>query len=507
MGHLVDRELARAIAVADRDDPYWRMNDLLAHRAAVPEAENAAIVVSNAAKLLPRGQTFTAANWKKNRDGLKATPANVRLDDKLVESLHGELNECHEALLVARTLAGYTRGRYELQVTPNIIDTPLPQGVRINEIAWLLTADSAMRAHEHDLEGSLDSCRAIFGASRSLGDEPFAISQLVRVSKGIEALAAIRRVAAQGEPSDRALARIQELLLDEMDQPLMLFGLKGERGTWVEIVRRIGAGEVTLGELSNDLSKFDPHARRDPVTPWSKLYFDHQQAVMLEWMNDAVFIERQPYAQRLRRWYKWEGRFHVKQYSIAFWTQLLPLKLFPAVYACFFGAIQFRADLGATAILVAAERDRRKTGKWPESIAAIDQSILANAPGDPYSGQPFHFERRAGELVIYSVGLNLKDEKGERDPKLHLKGGPDDVTALRMGCVSARPIFCRPRRDGLSTTWSARFSTPPPLRITAATLLLPMLAREDCAITPPSLRPIGQKRCNRCRVFVRLLAR
>jgi hypothetical protein len=98
--------------------------------------------------------------------------------------------------------------------------------------------------------------------------------------------------------------------------------------------------------------------------------------------------------------------------------------------------IRYQADLGATAILIAAERHRRKTGNWPASISAIDRDILPNAPLDPFTGGAFHMERHDGQLVIYSVGLNLEDEHG-KEAKRGNPAGPDDISA-RAWDVSLR---------------------------------------------------------------------
>ena len=48
-----NRRLADAIAVADRNDPHWRLNDLLAHREEVPEEENSAVILADLRALLP----------------------------------------------------------------------------------------------------------------------------------------------------------------------------------------------------------------------------------------------------------------------------------------------------------------------------------------------------------------------------------------------------------------------------------------------------------------------
>ena len=59
----------------------------------------------------------------------------------------------------------------------------------------------------------------LLSIGRSIGDEPFLISQLVRIAIGTVAMKSTRRVLGQGEPSDAALARLQALVLDELAQP------------------------------------------------------------------------------------------------------------------------------------------------------------------------------------------------------------------------------------------------------------------------------------------------
>jgi hypothetical protein len=433
VGSVVDTETARASAAADRDDPFWRINDVLGHRAAVPDAENSAAVVMRVAARLPKyfppdGSTATFEVLKMHQELLMLMTDNERFDEEIGDALRNELKVCRESVRIARTLVNYSRGGYEIELGPNIIDTKLPGPLKIRNTTRLLYADCAIRVHDQDPDGALESCRAILGAGRSLGDEPFILSQTVRIGTGIEALKAVRRVLGQGEPSDRALQQMQELVLDERAQPLILHALKGERATNVEIVRRLAAGEVTMDELI-DTSTFDPRRPRRAVAPWTKLWLDHERAVMLDWMNDAANIERQPYAERFGLWRKWQKRFDARPETINFWAVLFPLKMFPGLFSAAHSAFRFHADLGASAILLAAERHRKKTGKWPESIAAIDKDILSDAPTDPFSGQPYRFVRRDGQLLIYSIGPNQKDEQGERDAERHLNGGPDDIAA------------------------------------------------------------------------------
>ena len=101
----------------------------------------------------------------------------------------------------------------------------------------------------------------------------------------------------QGEASDRALARLQDLILDEFEQPLLLIGMKGERAGLAEIIRRIREGEIAPSELTDER-----RSRRDlkseAVTPWGKVWFDEQQAIGMDGMNGAVSIARRPALER-----------------------------------------------------------------------------------------------------------------------------------------------------------------------------------------------------------------
>src|SRR5262245_20577398 len=53
LGYAAERRWEAAVAEADRNDPNWRLDDLLANRPPIPDAENGALVVITAKKLLP----------------------------------------------------------------------------------------------------------------------------------------------------------------------------------------------------------------------------------------------------------------------------------------------------------------------------------------------------------------------------------------------------------------------------------------------------------------------
>lgn len=180
----VDRRMADAIAAADRDDPAWRLEDLIARREPVPDEENSAFVVADALALLPEnwplagpiipGHPSPAPTLiQASLERLNARANNGRLDDATANTIRSELEAHAEAVRRARTLADYRRGRHEIDVGPTIIDTLLPDTQATRNAARLLSLDAAIRAHDGDIDAALDSARAIIGVGRSIGDEPF----------------------------------------------------------------------------------------------------------------------------------------------------------------------------------------------------------------------------------------------------------------------------------------------------------------------------------------------
>jgi hypothetical protein len=440
MGKNVDSRLAEAVAAADQDDPNWRLDDLLAHRDRMPDSENSAIIVTQVATLIP-------ANWPANGLPKSAEPesvptsadeafeelgslaANVRLGESAARLIRGELKSHDAAIGLARSLANYRRGRYDLKIGRAVIDTPLPLMPQARVVARLLAADSAIRAHDDDIDGALDSCRAIVATGRSLGDEPFLISHLVRMAIMNMALKASSRVLGQGDPTDAALARMQELLLDELKQPLLVIGVKGERALAAETIRRVAAGEVPVTALS-DSAEGRRAPAPGPLEPWEKLLYDFQLALSLDSMTKAVTIARQPARKRDRLWESWEAnRNRIIQDPLGRFTGSIALAVTPAVTAASNAFSRYETELGAHAILLAAERHRRKFGNWPDSVAAIDRAILASAPADPFSGRPYQLVQRDSRLVIYSIGPNGQNELGEFNPRAWMREGPDDLGA------------------------------------------------------------------------------
>src|SRR5262249_17595951 len=69
-----------------------------------------------------------------------------------------------------------------------------------------------------------------------------------------------------------------------------------------------------------------------------------------------------------------------------------------------------RASLGCIRVMVALERHRLKHGAWPESVEAIDPTLLPQFPADPFRNAPLKVQKIADGWKIFSVGPENKPD-------------------------------------------------------------------------------------------------
>src|SRR5947209_11490887 len=191
-------QLETVFAETDRLDPHWRLDDLEAHRPAVPDAENGALKVSalratSPARFLP-GEL----------------PAERQLNAVQIEALDATLQTAGPARLAGmRALADFPHGRTAIPYAPDWFSTLLPHVQGHREVGLILRHDALARSQTGDADGAALDALAALNAGSSIGDEPLVVSQFVRIACQTNAVDDLERVLAQGEPSPDRLAVLQ----------------------------------------------------------------------------------------------------------------------------------------------------------------------------------------------------------------------------------------------------------------------------------------------------------
>ncbi|HEY1379612.1 MAG TPA: hypothetical protein VGF55_22605 [Gemmataceae bacterium] len=431
----VNGRLQAAIAEADRLDPRWRLEDIEADRFTPPPGQNAADKIVAVRRLTP------AKWWDPTKAQLfdDLLPER-RLNDQQIAALRELLEPVGPALAEARSLIDTPRGRHFLTYAPIWLETRQPAGDN-RDVAALLRYDIFDKAQAGDADGAARSCHAAFHAGCSIGDEPFALSQVVRVAVQAIAVNLLERTLAQGEPSEAVLAALQSRLEDEEPAPLLLYAMRGDRAGIFRVFDNLRNGSVSVTDMLGPLDtlSFENLRCRNPASVICA------QTWCLRSATAAVEIAKLPPEQ----WavpFAEQGNASEEQFRTG---QLGRLHALAGLLITRGQAEIFQRNhalLRCAIVAVAAERYRRAKGHWPATPdELVKAGLLKAVPGDPFAaGQPVKFVRLGDGLVVYSVGQDGTDDGGklDKDPK---KPGTDygvrlwDVTARRQPPLPPKP--------------------------------------------------------------------
>jgi hypothetical protein len=200
-------ELSAVMAELDRVDPGWRLLEIEANRKVVPDTGNSALHVVLVAKL-QGGQSVIMPTLEKIFENL---PSHVQLNSQQIAHLGKRFQVLQKAVVEARKLKDMPEGRYPIKYDDTYIATLLPHVHDARSVCELLQWDTARRVHSGDADGALESCLALANAARSMGDEPFLISLLVRYACNAVAMEAIERTLAQGHFTPASVPNLQRL--------------------------------------------------------------------------------------------------------------------------------------------------------------------------------------------------------------------------------------------------------------------------------------------------------
>jgi hypothetical protein len=383
------RALQEALAEADRLDPGWRLQDLEAQRAPVPDEENAALQVMAAKRLLP-------AKWpnSKTYQLTQQVHAPEQLTAAQFALLQAEFANAAEARTEVRKLALLPHGRY-----PPVTDSRPAFGMEALALAKMLLLDALLLAQEGDVDGALRCCRGSLNAGRSFGDEPVFFSQLVRLACQTVALQGIEHTLAQGEPADAALADLQELLRQEEAEPWLLHMMRGERAGINEAIQ---AGKTEL----SDLTQAYPNGTLELLElslPGARL---QNLAGHITYLNQMVEIAKAPVEEQANRTKELEAGTGRQPLLV---RRSVPVLRNLALENSLSGHANLRCAIAA----LAAERYRHRHGHWPEQLSALVPEFLPGVSLDPFDGAPLRVCRTDDGLVIYSPGADRQDNGGK----------------------------------------------------------------------------------------------
>ena len=419
------RETASVMAETDRLDPGWRLLDIEAAREVLTPEENSALQVSKIVAMGGIGRT-----WRNDfATQFEKLEAPYQLNELQIEMLREAQQDMQEALTEARKLKDMPKGRFALKWSADWISTMLNDQQSARRVFELLQHDAWMRAQMGDLDGAVESCRACLNAARSLGDEPILISFLIRVAGSHMAIAALERTLAQGQPSEKALAAMQALIEQEIQdvQKHWVNALRGERGGQQHMMAAIGDGKFKFSHLG--WGGGTPTAM-DRLSEYAPVLVTQGYPSLLRHMNKVVDAANLPLDQQYEKMRELE-----KEIPRA---SLMARLLAPAVQKVTLANLRDQTLLRSALVAVAAERYRiQNKDRWPQTLAdLVKAGLISEVPTDPGDGAQLRWRRFAEGMAAYGVGIDRTDDGG------NINNSKSHETGVDLGIK----LWDRPRR-------------------------------------------------------------
>jgi hypothetical protein len=392
--HTADRELQEAMSEVEALDPHWLWDDLNAQRVAIPAEKNSALLVIQTAALLPvswppKPQQFDPATGQTQNVSLDQllgqTAPDVQLDGDRLKLVNAALAPVAAAEGKARRLTELPSGSYSIVVPPDLVSMRFDHARAARNLGLVLHLRALLLAQEGKTDAALELARGIMNAGRSIGNEPFSVSQLHRIEIGHLALRTVERVLAQGEPSDAALLAMQRLVeMEAAEYPtLLLQATRGDRAGWHLALTNLAAGRIRASQLA----AVSPTRSKGMVNEQIEaLCFRKAHPGLLRLLNESVEIARLPMEEQPPRFEDLKATVSTSDVHGADYILNCTLDVFHALR-------RHQARLRCAATALAAERFRREHSSWPQSLAKLCPTYLAAVPRDPF---------RLESLPVYS---------------------------------------------------------------------------------------------------------
>jgi hypothetical protein len=411
-----ETDLEAAIAEVDAAEPNgWQWEDLERQREKVPDDQNGALIVLDAARLLPDDN-----KWKHQRifDEISDLPPPAELTAEQTRELREVLNSLEPPLKAARKLIAYPKGRSPArELSRNAFATPASPMQKVRDLGVILSCDALMRCQERRYDDAWDSAVTTLHAGRSMGDDPLAIMQVCRMSTQLLAVRAMERILAHADIESNRLQRAEALLRSEVDENISLMCIRGERAMSHHFYSNIVINEFTLADIS-------PSAVGQ-VTVWDQLSDSAKRSTVAEShaYTLRILTKAVEAARKLER-----DRFaaleavddEVMEHKVLAAgadavrvRHLLALLLEPTSIGVARRELRNDTLMECAIAALAAERFRHEQGRWPKDLLElVGARWLPKFPIDPYDGQPLRLRHTKDGLVIYSIGKR-KDYDGK----------------------------------------------------------------------------------------------
>jgi hypothetical protein len=378
---------------------------------AVPDAENAAMVMTQAFALL---QTFQDSR-SNQLASFKLPPRGQPLSDGDRQLLQAYIDMNKPALAKAREAFSLPRSRYPVDTTSGPY-TLLPHLSQIKRLAQLTQMDMVLAQSSGATTQATASVISLFKIARTLNEEPLLISQLVRTAILRMAVTSLeRRLGGDGLTGAEA-KEIAKALAGGVTTDWLTRALIGERAIAIPTFR-VSSAEIArvaqADQPSSELAGSRPLSGRQPALIRLTGFLERDLNFYLQAMETNITLVQQLPPRSLAL-----TNINDQLCQTALRKKFfLSTMMLPSLSKVTVRQAETFTYLELAQAALAVERFRSSQARLPASLDELVPRFLPLVPSDPFDGAPVRYRRLPKGYVIYSVDVDGKDDGGREKPE------------------------------------------------------------------------------------------
>jgi len=375
----------------------------------IPDAENAALIYEQAFALYYEPSAEEESNLRdiSDKDLSLWTEEDTAAIREYVEKNQESLHFIHQA-------TDYQKCRFDIDYTsPSAVQ--FPHLSKMRNCARAAAREALLKAKEGEIDAALESLWAGLHIGQALLDEPFYISQLVRIGAYTTMLSAMEKILSENEASPEILKRLFEQLNIEEGRRAFARCLQSERSSQIDKFETVLENPGRLVQMMQGWSGTPTPSSASGtgyglVLTMARPLLKRDEVFALNTMRRMIDLAQVPYFKAKAELDKLEqGLEEAPSYHI------LTRMFFPALTRGHLQQARIEARIGLAQLALGLKIYKAEKGNYPDTLAELVPEILPELPEDPFTGKDFVYKRQGEGFLVYSLGENTKDEGGKWD--------------------------------------------------------------------------------------------
>jgi hypothetical protein len=385
--------------------------ELNAFYPAVPDNENAALHIMQAAELLqeyPDDRLVELRRFQVPRRGEDLSP-----DQEVL--LQGYIDLNRNALAKVIQALELPKSRYPVDLSAGLY-ADLAHIGRVRQLGQLFQYQCLLALAENRLDDAVHSIKQVVGLTRSLDNEPMLLSSLTRDALLFMAVRCLERTLNPGPLNEQQLTQLSESFDGVHQANIFARALAGEVASIADCLA-LNQPEMFEGPAPTDEADESPALGRVALGAirFSGLYARDLRFYLRGMQTNLALAKLPPpecldMTNHLAEMVRQADAHHHINVSI----------ILPAMPRVVPKAVDAAAVLTVGRTGIAVEQFRLDKNRLPKALADLAPEYLDSVPIDPFDGQPLRFRKLDPGYMIYSVGMDGQDDGGN-EPPLRIK--------------------------------------------------------------------------------------